>query len=883
MKILLKAALGVALVIVAVVSVTLWRTFAPEVRTYGRISISSPEVFTRERLVNDRYEQDAWLKTELGKDISCRPTTTDVQKRHKTAKSTLQLPKVPAQQKTHSKDSPQTTSQQVAEAKDPQNADLSAGDVSASNLDCLEAAMDYRDQLRSLRIENQLDDRHDLNGASLFRLKFDIAVVPGKSTTAIARVEVKVGPVDGSFHPVSKRAARASQENRIASCNQASSPGGGNANAANLEAWKAIYFDWIDSVDRRLNQTQHEELSRYTNNSLSRSEYLTLIHYLGNRYDMSSPEKLPSCAAVLSKRDAGSKTFPTRPDDQTLPLSAHDHNALRTCMLDIVGRTMAPFSFAGQYNDSDGQNGSIRKSAGPRFLSREELVKRAAATQLSQDLDGYYASKSIRLVLGIEAPPLGSTVPASLGGLRDYSTDLFQGFGQLGEGTSKGSPIYRLLKLSYFHHYGITDLREPNQDSFDVRPNIARVVAIDRSVMTREKFPQKPSTPPTISGYEVRTPLNSILFAYRYDDFSIPKDIMVGGLRKSVYLSKLDMGGINVGLGTSAEEQHDNPFTGNEFVESDEAGVYVAEVQTGLYTFTQALRDHGNAFAYAVTPQEHGVLIHSKQTGEEQLSTSMGVSGNSGAAAADVQSQRTANSEQFKSRAGIIGFGENVSSNDGSENCSGEASFGWIINPEDIDSRTGSTAFHQELKKYTVSAEVSVPSWWRSVLISTATSWIAENGRDVQQTTHVDQIEIPSDFEAFEETLLGSQGPELDDSALDAIQLRVQDDPDPSQFIVIPGRRLWRSTQVTLGYHQASSIAVLPNMKGIIAKFDSIPDMSTPDEKSAWCDRYRGASDLEIERPVRVWTSQGSVTLPRPATIYALGKCKESRPHGEKS
>src|SRR5688572_26256318 len=35
----------------------------------GRIFVDTPEVYTRERLVNDRFLQDAWLSRELEREV----------------------------------------------------------------------------------------------------------------------------------------------------------------------------------------------------------------------------------------------------------------------------------------------------------------------------------------------------------------------------------------------------------------------------------------------------------------------------------------------------------------------------------------------------------------------------------------------------------------------------------------------------------------------------------------------------------------------------------------------------------------------------------------------------------------------------------------------
>jgi len=52
--------------------------------------------------------------------------------------------------------------------------------------------MAYREEVRNEILENQLDDRHDIAGNTLYRLKFDATVVPLHDTSAYAMVEVRI-------------------------------------------------------------------------------------------------------------------------------------------------------------------------------------------------------------------------------------------------------------------------------------------------------------------------------------------------------------------------------------------------------------------------------------------------------------------------------------------------------------------------------------------------------------------------------------------------------------------------------------------------------------------------------------------------------------------
>jgi hypothetical protein len=95
-----------------------------------------------------------------------------------------------------------------------------------------------------------------------------------------------------------------------------------------------------------------------------------------------------------------------------------------------------------------------------------------------------------------------------------------------------------------------------------------------------------------------------------------------------------------------------------------------------------------------------------------------------------------------------------------------------------------------------------------------------------------------------------------------------------SGAIIIPGRRLWRSTRVTVGYQTANEISVLPNMKGIIAKFDMVQNQMNMSEAKETKPDSEGNRD--IRRAIRVWTSQGTITLPSAAWIeIPKGGCKD--------
>lgn len=146
--------------------------------TFGKIHVDTPEVYSRERLVNDRFQQDAWLREKLRE----KPTqgiqgSTGISSSSNTsfALAAGVKPQTPQQQ-------------QLEKSKTPH-------EVVDTPIEQLRDAMAYREEVRNEILENQLDDRHDIAGNTLYRLKFDATVVPHHDTSAYAMVEVTItGP-----------------------------------------------------------------------------------------------------------------------------------------------------------------------------------------------------------------------------------------------------------------------------------------------------------------------------------------------------------------------------------------------------------------------------------------------------------------------------------------------------------------------------------------------------------------------------------------------------------------------------------------------------------------------------------------------------------------
>ena len=134
--------------------------------TTGQVFVESPEVYTRERLVNDRYQQEFWLRQQLENSDSSKNFI-----------SSRKLERIDGR----INDSAGEGGEEPPYQPLPLNA-----------MQVFELRSDLRDRLRQMLLENQLDDRHDLSGNSVYGLKFDTTVLPGANTRRRAYVRIRI-------------------------------------------------------------------------------------------------------------------------------------------------------------------------------------------------------------------------------------------------------------------------------------------------------------------------------------------------------------------------------------------------------------------------------------------------------------------------------------------------------------------------------------------------------------------------------------------------------------------------------------------------------------------------------------------------------------------
>ena len=160
-----------------------WRKiYEPE----GWIFVDSPEVYTRERLLNERLDEDIWLAARL-KEADSEENLTSLKRLIKRRLSV-----------GHSKDEPPNEQGGTTDPKPGTTEATGAESVSEE----AELTFDQKVKIKSANrdfilkriIENRLDDRHDLEGNSLYILKFDTTIITNQVSNRRAMVEVRVRP-----------------------------------------------------------------------------------------------------------------------------------------------------------------------------------------------------------------------------------------------------------------------------------------------------------------------------------------------------------------------------------------------------------------------------------------------------------------------------------------------------------------------------------------------------------------------------------------------------------------------------------------------------------------------------------------------------------------
>lgn len=192
------AALSLA-VILSVIWIAAYR-YSPALRAWvskpqhGEIIVSSPTVYTRQRLVNDRLKQIAWLEDQIraADGVSAGPgNNPEFRMIDQVAGTTSSLSVTAEITKPATAGEAKSPAETIPNPSKPSSIreDIAVAPTTAA---LFRAKNSFRDDVRAEMMETQLDDRHDILGNTIYRLSFQASVLAGTQPDAVGGIAVRI-------------------------------------------------------------------------------------------------------------------------------------------------------------------------------------------------------------------------------------------------------------------------------------------------------------------------------------------------------------------------------------------------------------------------------------------------------------------------------------------------------------------------------------------------------------------------------------------------------------------------------------------------------------------------------------------------------------------
>lgn len=168
--------------------------------TTGQVFVSHPQVFTRERLVEERFRESEWARSQLSEENFAKVHMVNSGMRDFRefvgVANDLAVSVSPTAQAGSGADSTTSGAQHAAISVPGSQLDKDVRE-SKAEVDAIkefEFKQAVRNKVNAAIRQVQLDDTHDLRGATLYSLQFLITVQPGRNSSEYAVVELRVRP-----------------------------------------------------------------------------------------------------------------------------------------------------------------------------------------------------------------------------------------------------------------------------------------------------------------------------------------------------------------------------------------------------------------------------------------------------------------------------------------------------------------------------------------------------------------------------------------------------------------------------------------------------------------------------------------------------------------
>lgn len=795
---------------------------APE--TYGRIYVESPEVYTRQRLVNDRLAQDAWLNRQLEtidaetsrfiEAWSEQRLELDVALRAGSGTPAQASAAAPADEDG---DTPGTAAAPASTAtlapwwaETPETPFQVLFDLKAS----------ARDKIRQLILENALDDRHDLSGNTVYGLKFDTAIVPGSNTQLRPTVIVKMR-VD-PFPPPENGTDDPAAIERAIVLGAAGLP----VEDRHADAFVRLqrhFENWHRNIGVRLND--------YLEGAVCPADGAAVGVRVPEpvRAEIARQTEVLNASMVADKVDvfasygrAGTRAPEFTPLETCLQVNHPPTEAYFPPQIDSAVRHVLSLP-------NQDPNSVIKKML--RNILHTNDISEIACRATYGDLDG------------TERPDFGVSLPEPWGKLFHLSVDL-------DPVTFRVQPRVRPILLT------------------EADVNAEMSVPIPSLLMHQRCGVVERDVHGAVTGLECNHP------AARGGRLHVYEETLGGRAQEAdgpISLSETEVAALYATAPEMTFCAAKGRYQPMQWVPEASRGELCAETfrarrvafQSGLYEFANRVREI-DTYAYAAFPRGDvsGVVSEAGRS----AGVSVGAQGPVGGVSASARDAERTRSVEARPMLVNFAAGED----------SGEMfDFGWTVVKEGRKSPMMASQL----------VLVSVPAYLDQITMEITKGWldsdvVLEDGEQWGSLPFEDRIarllseperltttvHFPPDYQALD-SLVAPQasrlGPLINKDAMRCSNgdmagglptMDVVSGEAPS--IVIPGARLWRSTVVTLGGEKAREIEVMPDMRGIIARFEPMVLAERPGGPAA-----NAGLDLVV------WTSEGRDGIPDFATL----------------
>jgi hypothetical protein len=785
--------------------------------TYGAIVVAAPKVYSRERLVNDRFRQENWLKGKLD-------ATDTLVEQGKFAQNQIAYSERnvlrfaggvtgrtdrsnPERKNDDAKDEEADSAGNASRTKtEMTRLRPSPNTVHGTMIDEFRDINAYREEVRSELMQTQLDDSHDIAGNTLYRLNFDATIIPGRNSKEIVIIKVEIDHDNQSDHEAARRSE-----------------------------YKEIYEEWRKHLQAKID-----------------TSVAGLMVSFGLPYGSSLEGE--KTYTLLSR-------FIHREIEESVPRKGYfgDGTKIKE-ILDLFSILHAQVVSTRAINQFKEQLQNYLANLSDEQLLALDICDRYACGKYRHLWDKEKISILLRKIYQSETCRVSST---SLRGIRTFVDGIAFECPQLGGPHDSLFAMMAFLTRAQQAHSGfLSQLRELFPlDKAEIGQRIQNTENLDMLL--------GPPSPGEIADVVAKFKKATLFGKNANDDYNELADFAPVVPLRCLFTPKI------TGCGHEACRLTLEPLKSDHQV--DQECRRGKSTQTFIKWFDSLLNDHAKAFAYGVTPRQLSERISALL--EDQVAARLGLAAAVGAP--DVANAETVlkflrdkaqTIEAIRRHPLVVGFGDFRRANSQTGQSAGsqttaKANFGWVISPH-FDLTGGSGRGTHITVQHSLAAMVSVPSWWKSMRVTISQCWISEVGHEAFMSTHgagLDKWCPPHDDTrkpvGFKVQLPGSVA-EIDQKLRVSViqepylvQTRVIAEQGLEEGrngrVVLEGGRLWKSPVVTLGNQVADEIEVLPNMGGIVAKFGCI----SPLPESSGGAQVREKRNVAL--PVTVWTSEG--------------------------